>query len=131
MTCDFQKCGMCDQQSLRSACAYAQSDQSLCSSLDYYMSVKLLTEHHLVFLSLKRGCTGSSESTHVKLPHCWKSHVAAHMYPVRGSRLEVDWLQSLKQFFINVSYHILVASLTLMALLKQSHQGKTGYKYMM
>ena len=31
----------------------------------------------------------------------------------------VDWLQSLKQLFINVSYHILVASLTLMmALLK-------------
>ena len=27
-----------------------------------------------------------------------------------------DWLQSLNQFFINVSYHILVASLTLMAL---------------
>ena len=31
---------------------------------------------------------------------------------------KVDWLQSLKQFFINVSYHILVASLTLMALSK-------------
>ena len=28
----------------------------------------------------------------------------------------VDWLQSLKQFFTNVSYHILLASLTLMAL---------------
>ena len=28
----------------------------------------------------------------------------------------VDWLPSLKQFFINVPYHILVASLTLMAL---------------
>ena len=27
-----------------------------------------------------------------------------------------DWLQSLKQFFIHVSYHILVANLTLMAL---------------
>ena len=27
---DFQQCGMCDQQSLRSACAYAQSDQRLC-----------------------------------------------------------------------------------------------------
>ena len=27
----------------------------------------------------------------------------------------LDWLQSLKQFLINVSYHILVASLTLMA----------------
>ena len=25
-----QQCGMCNQQSLRSACAYAQSDQSLC-----------------------------------------------------------------------------------------------------
>ena len=28
----------------------------------------------------------------------------------------LDWLQSLKQIIINVSYHILVASLTLMAL---------------
>ena len=28
----------------------------------------------------------------------------------------LDWLQSLKHFFNNVSYHILVASLTLMAL---------------
>ena len=33
MTCDFQQCGMCDQQSLRSACAYAQSDQSLCVTI--------------------------------------------------------------------------------------------------
>ena len=32
------------------------------------------------------------------------------------SRPRIDWLQSLNQFFINVSYHILVASLTLMAL---------------
>ena len=44
------------------------------------MSVKLLTEHHLEFLSLKEGCTGSSESTHVKIPHCWKSHVKAQMH---------------------------------------------------
>ena len=69
---------MCDQQSLRSACAYAQSDQSLCWSLEYSMSVKLLTEHYLVFLSLQGGCTGSSESTIVKMPHYWKSHVAVH-----------------------------------------------------
>ena len=41
------------------------------------MSVKLLTEHHLEFLSLKGGCAGSSESTLVEMPHCWKSHVAA------------------------------------------------------
>ena len=64
---NFQQCGMCDQQSLRSACAYAQSDQSLCLSLEYSMTVKLLTEHHLEFLSLKGGCTGSTESTLVKL----------------------------------------------------------------
>ena len=43
------------------------------------MSVMLLTEQHLEFLSLKGGCTGSSESTLVKIPHCWKSHVAAHI----------------------------------------------------
>ena len=41
---------MCDQQRLRPACAYAQSDQSLCLSLEYPMSVKLLTDHHLRFL---------------------------------------------------------------------------------
>ena len=28
--CDFKQCGMWDQQSLRSACAHKQSDQSLC-----------------------------------------------------------------------------------------------------
>ena len=33
-----------------------------------------------------------------------------------SEQLKVDWLQSLKQMFINESYHILVASLTLMAL---------------
>ena len=42
------------------------------------MNTKLLTEHHLEFLSLTGGCTDSSESTLVKMPHCWKSHVAAH-----------------------------------------------------
>ena len=34
------------------------------------MIVKLLTEHHLEFLSLTGGCIGSSKSTH----DCWKSH---------------------------------------------------------
>ena len=41
------------------------------------MSVKLLTEHHLKFLSLNGGYTGLSESIHVKMPHCWKSRVMA------------------------------------------------------
>ena len=70
---------MCDQRRLRSACAYAQSDQSLCLSLEYSMIVKLLTEHHLEFLSLKGGCVDSSESTLAKMPHCWKSYVVAQI----------------------------------------------------
>ena len=43
------------------------------------MPVKLLTELHLEFLSLKGGYTGSYESTLVKMPHCWKSLFAAQI----------------------------------------------------
>ena len=61
------------------------------------MNIKLLDEHNLEFLRLKEGYTGSSESSsasvqcrafqrrrtgksiHVKMAHCWKSHVAAHL----------------------------------------------------
>ena len=62
-----------------SACAYAQYDQSLCLWLKYSLTVKLLTDHHLEVLGLKGGCTDSSESTLVKIPHCWKSHVVAQL----------------------------------------------------
>ena len=43
------------------------------------MSVKLLTEHHLEFLSWIGGCTDSFESTLVKMPRSWKSRVMAQM----------------------------------------------------
>ena len=45
------------------------------------MIVKLLTEHHLEFLSFKGICIDLSESTLVKMPRCWKSHdfVMAHL----------------------------------------------------
>ena len=43
------------------------------------MTVKLLPEYHLEFLSLKGGRTCSSEFTLVKIPHCSKSHVAAQL----------------------------------------------------
>ena len=43
------------------------------------MSVRLLTEHHLELLGLTGGYRGSSESTHVKMSHCWKSHVLAQL----------------------------------------------------
>ena len=38
------------------------------------MTLKLLTE-----LNLKGSCTGSSESTLVNMPHCWKSHVSTEV----------------------------------------------------
>ena len=43
------------------------------------MIVKLLTEHHAEFLSLKGGSRGSSESTLVKMSNCWKTHARAHI----------------------------------------------------
>ena len=46
------------------------------------MIVKLLTEHHLEFLGLKGGCRGSSESTLVKMPHCWKSYATAQIFMI-------------------------------------------------
>ena len=49
------------------------------------MNIKLLTEYYLQFLNLKGDCTGSSESTLVKMQHCWKSHVAAH-FQIKGAQ---------------------------------------------
>ena len=49
-TWDFQQCGKCDKQRLRSAWAYAQSDQSL----EYSMAGNLLNEQHLVSFLKRR-----------------------------------------------------------------------------
>ena len=43
------------------------------------MIFKLLTEHHLEFLSLTGGCRASPESTLVKMSNCWKSHASAQI----------------------------------------------------
>ena len=53
--------------------------------------------------------------------HLWNGalniHKMIHIMPsLNWVAMFLEWLQSLKQFFINVSYHFLVASLTLMAL---------------
>ena len=63
------------------------------------MTVKLLTEDNLEFLSLKGGCTGLSKSTLVKMPHCWKSHVGAHM----PSALLFE-IYKFKQAKVNISH---------------------------
>ena len=54
------------------------------------MIVKLLTERHLEFLSLKGGCTGSSESTLVKMPNCWKSHATAQLLVTQLSYISIS-----------------------------------------
>ena len=54
----------------------AQSGQNLALRR---LAIRRLTEHHLQLLSLTSGCTGSSASTLVKIPHCLESHVMAQM----------------------------------------------------
>ena len=74
---------MCDQQRLRTACTYVQSDQRLCKSLENSTALKLLAEQHLVFLRVKEVSTDSFESIiHIKMPHFWKSHAGAHFIGV-------------------------------------------------
>ena len=66
------------------------------------MIVKLLTEHHLEFLSLKGGCTGMSESSPVKMSNCWKSHATAQIwfwYISYGFALIIFLTYSLKNVF--------------------------------
>ena len=95
-TWDFQQCGnhrpICDQQMLRPACAYAQSDQSFCLLLEYPMTLRLLIEYYLEFLSWKGGYTCSSEPTLVKMPHCCDSFVIARQDLGTTDRYIIDFL---------------------------------------
>ena len=61
----------------------------------------LLTENHLDFLSLKGGCTGSSESTVVKMPHCWKSHVLAQFNYEIAQKSEVHTIKQPNKNFVS------------------------------
>ena len=56
------------------------------------MTIKLLTEPHLEFLSFNGGCTGSSESTLVKMPHCWKSHTVDQLYYFCIFKIAEPWV---------------------------------------
>ena len=68
------------------------------------MSVKLLVENLLEDLSLKGGCTGSSESTLVKMSNCWKSHATAHYYLCTGT--EVKWRTCVKRMRLMPNPHV-------------------------
>ena len=66
---------MYDQQRLRPACAYAQSGQSLYLSLEYFMNIKLPTEHHLEFLSLREDAQALL-SLHLSKCHIVGNHMS-------------------------------------------------------
>ena len=68
---------MCDQPAHMSSLIRAFA--SLLNVLNTLWMLLLLTDNHLEFLSLKGGCTCSSKSTLVKMPHCWKSHVTGRV----------------------------------------------------
>ena len=73
------------------------------------MTVELLTEHHLKFLSLGGGCTGSSEFTLVKMPHCWKSHVVAHLFKLMDKIITIFRAENLPLFRGSLLFSIKIA----------------------
>ena len=107
--------------------------RAFASRLNINMSVKLLTEHHLEFLSLKGGCTDSPESTHVKMSHCWKSHVKAQLFFSRVW-IEPVWINSRRKkihdhmniihvvvyFFLLLECFITYSKMTLVAMCQRS-----------
>ena len=69
------------------------------------MIVSLLTEHHLDLLSLKGSCRGSSESTLVKMPHCWKSHVIS--FSEVGEDLDMESRVQISSPMIHLNFRYL------------------------
>ena len=63
---------------------------SCCSSCIARKDAKPYNNMHLEYLSLKEGCTDSSGSTLVKMPHCWKSHVMAQLMLDIGFSMEIN-----------------------------------------
>ena len=73
------------------------------------MTVKLLTEHLLEFLSVKGGCTGSSESTLVKIPQ-----ITCHG-SILSDLLEVFYVPHSSPINIQLTFRIPVISIYLQA----------------
>ena len=63
------------------------------------MTVKLLTETSLEVSKPKRRmyrATGSSESTLVKMPHCWKLHVMVQLLYIHTYTVFIDFSLTVK-----------------------------------
>ena len=67
------------------------------------MIFKLLTEHHLEFLSLKGDCRGLSESALVNMSNCWKSHAAAYIIKTAQSPHETVEVLHVPSFLHSVT----------------------------
>ena len=67
------------------------------------MIVKLLTERHLEFLSLKGGCTGSPESTLVKC-HIVGNHMSRLIYSYQLEQTAAADSGEESRFYLRLSY---------------------------
>ena len=64
------------------------------------MTVQLLTEHDLEFLTLRGGCIDLSKPTHVKTPHCVKSHITAQIFLLLGPYHNYSEIEIILMFFL-------------------------------
>ena len=87
---------------------------------------KLLKEHHLECLSSKGGCRGSSESTHVKMPHCRKSHALAQ-FQFYTDVVKIASVKVIPIAFVYTSIKITVTPLYLYHACIQKHLGNHVY----
>ena len=85
------------------------------------MSVKLLTEHYLEFLSLKGGCRGSSEPTLVKMSIVDNLMPGSYNTLVYYDKLNIQWslllvsakiTNSFKYSPFRVFHHLVIVSLS-------------------
>ena len=70
------------------------------------MNIKLLTKHHLEFLSLKRGYKGSFESILVKMPHVenlmsWLKCCQKLLYRMRQEERDAKAINLMKLMKLN------------------------------
>ena len=81
----------------------------------YFWSSRLFLSNGSVLLIIVNFNRYDNDISHAFCMCYSKIEFSKDLYTIIDQTV-LDWLQSLKQFFINVSYYILVASLTLMAL---------------
>ena len=89
--------------------SYAQSDQSLCLSLEYSMNTEQMPNSILEFLSLKAGCSCSIESTHVAAYMCFSEQKLILYFKIKRLNLYSQFiLCDLMQNAFHVCIYMLI-----------------------